>query len=149
MLPNGIISNLFGSVIGRRHDGHLLAKSKLIRKIQLKVNGWQDPPYLYGDSAYPLSGAIITPFKGNLTRKEKKINKMMSRLRISVEWGFAKILQLFPFVDYKKNLKIRKEKVPLFYKVATILTNCHTALYGSQVCHYFECDPPTLEDYLN
>lgn len=149
MLPNGILFNLFGSVIGRRHDSHLLARSKLIRKIDRKVNGWQNPPYLYGDSGYPLSSSIIVPFKGNLTPRQKKVNKMMSRVRISVEWGFAKILQLFPFVDFEKNLKIRKEKVPLFYKVATILTNCHTCLYGSQVCYYFECDPPTLEEYLN
>lgn len=149
MLPNGIILNLFGSVIGRRHDGHLLARSKLIRKIEQKIDGWQNPPHLYGDSGYPLSNAIIVPFKGNLTRRERQVNKLMSPLRVSVEWGFAKIIQLFPFVDFKKNLKIRKEKVPQFYKVATILTNCHTCLYGSQVNHYFECDPPGLDEYLN
>lgn len=73
----------------------------------------------------------------------------MSRLKVSVEWGFANILQLFPLVYFKKNLKIRKQKVPQFYKVATILTNCHTCLYGSQVCYYLEVGPPTLDDCLN
>lgn len=149
MLPNGIIQNLFGSVIGRRHDAHLLARSKVIQKIQRKFQGWENPPYLYGDSGYPLSTSIIVPFKGNLQGRQKRVNKRMSPLRVCVEWGFAKILQLFPFVDFKKNLKVGKEKVPKFYKVATILTNCHTCLYGSQVCQYFEVDPPTLEEYLN
>lgn len=102
MLPNG---NLFGSVVGRIHDSNLLARSKLIRKIK------QNLPHLYGDSGYPLSTSIIVPFKGTLTQRQKKVNKAMSRLRISVEWGFAKILQLIPFVDFKKNPKIRKEKV--------------------------------------
>lgn len=149
MLPNGIIFNLFGSEVGRRHDSYLLARSKLVRKMKRKFEGFQNPAHLYGDSGYPLSDVIIVPFKGNLNRKQKRVNKIMSGIRVCVEWGFAKILQLFPFVDFKKNLKIRKEKVPQFYKVATILTNCHTCLYGSQVNHYFECDPPTLEEYLD
>lgn len=55
----------------------------------------------------------------------------------------------YPFVDFKKNLKIRKEKGPQFYKMATILTNCHTCLHGSQVNYYFEGDPPGSDEYLN
>lgn len=148
MFPNGIIYNLFGSIVGRRHDGYLLAKSKLIQRMELKFNGWQNPVYIYGDSGYPLLKTLIVPFKGNMNRKEKKANAIMSKLRVTVEWGFAKIISLFPFIDFKKNLKVGKEKVPTFYKVATILTNCHTCLYGSQVCHYFELEPPTLEDYF-
>lgn len=149
MLPCGIVSNLFGSMIGRRHDGHLFAKSKLCTKIERKFNGWNNPPYLFGDSGYPLSKYVIVPFKGNVTRRETRVNKKMSRLRIAVEWGFSKIIQLFPFVDFKKNLKVNKQSVSKYYKVATILTNCHTCLYGSQVCQYFELDPPRLEEYLN
>lgn len=149
MLPNGIISNMFGAVVGRRHDGHLLAKSKVIRKLEQKFNGWQNQPYLYGDSGYPLSKYLIVPFKGNTTQRQKRINLKMSKVRVPVEWGFAKILQLFSFVDFHKNLKIRKQKVAKYYKLATILTNCHTCLYGSQVSIYFECDPPELEEYLN
>lgn len=149
MFPNGIIFNLFGSVIGRRHDGHLLQRSKLVQKIEHKFAGLQNPPHLYGDSGYPLSKVIIVPFKWNTTRRQQRVNKIMSKVRVSIEWGFAKIIQLFPFVDFKKNLKVRKEQVPKFYKVATILTNCHTCLYGSQVCQYFELEPPTLQEYLN
>ncbi|XP_037044424.1 uncharacterized protein LOC119080269 [Bradysia coprophila] len=149
MLPNGIIFNMFGSVVGRRHDGHMLARSKTVAKLERKFRGWENPPHLYGDAGYPLSKELIVPFKGRLTKKQQTVNKRMSRLRVSVEWGFAKIIQLFPFVDFKKKLRIRHEKVPDFYKVATILANCHTCLYGSQVCQYFEMEPPTLEEYLN
>ncbi len=127
----------------------MLARSKVIAKLERKFHGWENPPHLYGDSGYPLSKYLIVPFKGRLAPKEKRLNKVMSGLRVSVEWGFAKILQLFPFIDFKKNLKIRKEKVPAFYKVATILTNCHTCIYGSQVCDYFEHEAPSLEEYLN
>lgn len=72
----------------------------------------------------------------------------MSSLRVTVEWWFAKILQIFSFVDYKKNLKICKQNVAKFYKVATILTNCHTCLYGSEGSGYFNSSVPQLENYL-
>lgn len=149
MLPNGIVHNMFGSVVGRRHDGHLLVRSKIVQKVEQKFSDWEDPPYLYEDSGYPLSKVLIVPFKGgNLSRAQRKVNRKMSAVRVTVEWGFAKVLQLFPFLDFKKNLKVQKQKVPQYYKVATILANCHTCLYGSQVCEYFEIEPPTLEEYL-
>lgn len=149
LLPNGMIFNLFGAVPGRRHDGHMLAKSRLLQTLEVRFHQYVDPPHIYGDSGYPLRKFLITPFKGRLNRSEKKVNKKMSSLRIAVEWGFAKILQLFPFNDYKKNLKVGKQKVAEIYKVSIILSNCHTCLYSSQVCEYFDCDPPLLEDYLN
>lgn len=108
MLPNDIIQNMFGSVIGRRHDEHLLARSKLIQKLQLKFQGLDNPPYLYGDSGYPLSTSIIILFKGNLTGRQRRVNKQMSRVRVSVEWGFGKIIQLFSFEDFKKISKLGK-----------------------------------------
>lgn len=148
ILPNGIIYNLFGSVEGRRHDSHMLARSGLLHMLEARFNGYADPPYVYGDLGYPLSKFLITPFKGTNDIREKRVNEKMSPLRVSVEWGFAKILQNFPFLDYKKNLKICKQKVAKFYKVGTILTNCHTCLYGSQTSEYFESDAPSLEEYL-
>lgn len=35
-----------------------------------------------------------------------------------------------------------------YYKVGTLLTNCHTCLYGSQISDYFKCNPPRQEEYL-
>lgn len=148
-MPNGVIANLFGSIAGRRHDGHLLARSRLVESLEQKFNGIASPPYVYGDSAYPLRKFLITPFRGVHSRPERKVNRLMSSLRVSVEWGFSKIIQLFPFVDFKKNLKLYKQGVSKYFKVATILTNCHTCLYGSQVSDYFDCEPPMLEEYLN
>lgn len=90
----------------------------------------------------------MVPFKGALTRNQNRVNKQMSKLRVSVEWGFEKIIQLFPFLDFKKNLKFYKQPIGNYYKVGAIFTNCHTCLYGSQASTYFGCDPPQLEQYL-
>lgn len=148
MVPNGLIANLYGPINGRRHDGYLLAKSQLIHKLTQKFNVFRVPPYIYGDTAYPLKKYLMVPFKGPINVQQRMVNKEMSKLRVSVEWGFAKIIALFPFLDFKKNLKIYKQEVGNYFKVAAILTNCHTCLYGSQVSQYFECDPPELDEYL-
>ncbi|CAG7827895.1 unnamed protein product, partial [Allacma fusca] len=110
ILPNGIIANLYGPVEGRRHDAHILAKSQLITQLQRKFEGHPSHPYIYGDPAYPLRKFLIVPFKGSLNRKEKILNKKMSKLREAVEWGFGKIIELFSFLDFKKNLKIYKQQ---------------------------------------
>lgn len=134
---------MFGPVNGRRHDGYVLSQSRLMDKIQQKFRGFLIPPYIYSDTGYPLKKFLIVPFKGTVTRRQKRVNIAMSKLRVSVEWGFAKILQLFPFLDFKKNLKVAD-----YYKIGVILTNCHTCLYGGQVSEYFDCEPPQLEAYL-
>jgi hypothetical protein len=84
-----------------------------------------------------------------LTNDEQEFNTPMSQVRESVEWGFGKIIQNFAFLDFKKNLKILMQPVAKYYLVATILTNCHTCLYGSLTGSYFELDPPDLETYFS
>lgn len=148
MLPNGIIANWFGPINGRRHDSYVLAKSKLLSGLELKFRIFSRPPHIYTDAGYPLKRLLIVPFKGMLNRRQKIVNKRMGKLRVVVEWGFSKLVQLFPFLDYKKNMKVYKQDVGDYFKVGVILTNCHTCLYSSQVCSYFECDPPSLQEYL-
>jgi hypothetical protein len=47
---------------------------------------------IYGDPAYGVTWSILAPFRGaNLTEDQKKFNKRMSKVRVSVEWGFGKI----------------------------------------------------------
>ena len=145
-----MIAHLFGPIEGRRHDSFMLGESGLLPKLYhiTKPNG--EPYVLYGDPAYGLSRNILAPFRGAiLTAEEKIFNRAMSKVRVSVEWGFGKILQNFAFVDFKKNLKILLQPVAKYYLVAGILTNCHTCLYGSVVSAFFELGPPQLEVYLS
>lgn len=72
----------------------------------------------------------------------------MRALRISVEWDFNKIIQEFPFLDFKKNQKILLQDLETMYTVGMILTNCHTCLYGGETSSYFDILPPRLEEYL-
>ena len=76
-------------------------------------------------------------------------NNKMSSLRISVEWSFGKVATLFAFGNYRQNVKVRLQPAGAYYLVATIFTNCHTCLYGSQTNDFFGSSPPQLEEYLN
>ena len=120
MLANGIMGHLAGPYEGRRHDAHLYYDSG--------IEGQVPQGYcLYGDPAYPLRGPVIAPFLGlHLTAEQALFNKNTSSVRQSVEWGFGKVLQLFAFVDYKKNLKLFLQPAAKYYMVATLLANAHT-----------------------
>jgi hypothetical protein len=148
--PNGLVAHMFGPIEGRRHDAFMLGASGLAPKLRQfqQTNG--QPYIIYGDPAYGLSANILAPFRGaNLSRQQRDFNKSMSQVRISVEWAFGKICQYFSYVDFKRNSKVLLQPVAKYYLVATLLTNCHTCLYGSLTTTFFGVDPPSLETYLN
>ena len=64
-------------------------------------------------------------------------NADMSSERVTVEWGFGKIAALWPWVDYRKNMKVLLQPVGMFLRVANVLTNMHTCMYGSEVSNHF------------
>jgi nuclease HARBI1 len=150
--PDGIMRQVWGPLLCRRNDNYLLAASDLLAQLQQHFNSADGTPwYLYGDPAYPRNPWMLRPYKGNLQPQERAFNRSMSRVRETVEWGFAKVVANWGFVDFEKQQKILGSAcgVGQQYCVASLLTNCHTCLYGSQVSSYFNCSPPALEAYIN
>ncbi|KAK6180681.1 hypothetical protein SNE40_008686 [Patella caerulea] len=142
---------MFGPVEGRRHDCALLKLSRLLEQLETKdfktSNG--QSLALYGDPAYPVRDNLLCPFKGaNLTAAENNFNSQMSSVRECVEWEFGKIINLFAFLDFKKNLKVMLQPVAKYYLVGALISNRHTCLYGSQTSSFFQLQPPTIEEYL-
>ena len=89
---------------------------------------------LYGDTAYPLRPQLLGPFEGaNLTAEQQLFNKKLSNVRECIEWAFWKVVALFAFVDFKKNQKLYLQPVGKTYKIAVLMTNCHTCLMGFQI----------------
>ena len=150
LFPDGMIVYMDGPHPGRDHDSGLLHRSGLDAALEsrLLVGGRQY--HLYGDSGYPRKPYLLRPYGGaRLTPEQLASNAAMSTVRTCVEWSFGKITTLFAFIDFKKNLKLQLQPVDKYYLVATVLTNCHTCLYGSQVNDFFRSQPPSIEDYLN
>lgn len=147
--PDGIISHLNGPYEGTRHDSAILTESGLLDMLELRFQGNNGRFCVYGDAGYPVSAHIVCPFKGaRLTADETEFNKAMCDYRIAVEWAFGKVTQQFAFVDFKKNMKLLLQPIALYYMVSVLLTNCHTALYGSQIADLFHMRPPMLHEYL-
>lgn len=84
-----------------------------------------------------------------ITPEQQQFNLQMSTVRQAVEWGFGKVVQLFAFLDFKKNQKLLLQDISNMYNAAVLLSNCHTCLYGGVINKYFNADPPSLETYLD
>ena len=100
MYPNGLIGHLFRPMSGRPHDSVLLRGSGLMPLFAAAAPNFT----MYGDNAYPMLHHLITPYRRfNLTPNRNAFNRELSRVLVSVEWGFGSIIQQFAFSDFKKN----------------------------------------------
>ena len=152
VIPNGLIANLYGPMAGRRHDSALLHASGVQAYMQQNmISPDGQPMCIYGDPAYPLTAHVKRPHRGqHLTPQEQAFNTAMSMsgVRQCVEWEFGKVVRLWAFLDFEKNLKLFLSPVGKLYMVGVLLTNCHTCLHGSETSQYFQLNPPSLEEYL-
>lgn len=150
MCPDGIIVSLKGAFPGRRHDAGIFRESGLYEELERCAVFPDGNQYvIFGDQAYGIRNLLLCPYPGRgLNRDQQNFNVSMSAVRIAVEWGFQKIVAEFAFVDFKKNQKLMLQEVELMFRVAVILTNCHTCLYGSQCSQAFNVEPIPLEEYL-
>ena len=77
--PDGRLTDMWGPVLGKRHDNYLLAQFEPMHKLDAHFNSPPGPPYcLYGDQAYGLSDHHICPLStvthGPLTPEMVDIN---------------------------------------------------------------------------
>ncbi|CAM9718435.1 unnamed protein product, partial [Phaeothamnion confervicola] len=90
MNPNGIVSDMYGSVVGRRHESHLLARSNLNNRMATAQAGNPRQYKIYGDAAYPMLSHISRGCRGAVfTPPQRACNLAMSEARIFVEWRFG------------------------------------------------------------
>jgi hypothetical protein len=148
--PEGLIIHLFGPIEGARHDSFLLAESGLREKIELHccINSIQK--YLYGDPAYGLKSWLQCPISNPNSAQEHSFNRKMSCVRVTVEYGFQRIVTYFPYLDFKKSQKILLQPIGKYYFIGALFANIHGILNnGTQTSKYFDIEMPTLKEYLN
>ena len=62
---------------------------------------------LYGDLAYAQSMYWIGGFcNADVGTDEALYNRIMSAVRITVEWGFGAIIKQWKFLDFRQSMKI-------------------------------------------
>ena len=148
--PNGLIANLFGPIEGSRHDSFLLGQSGLMELLERgSFSPTGQPLCLYGDPAYPHRVHLQVGYRNPVLPEEKLFNESMSSCRVSVEWVFGDVVERFKFTNFGRMQKIGLSAVAKQFFISALLSNARTCLYGSTTSTYFNCDPPTLEEYLS
>ena len=106
--------------------------------------------HVYGDAGYvAASDMYVSPFPTQgITAEQEQFNLQMSQLHVSVEHGFAKVVNLWPYMCHYRQLKTFRQPVAWYYAVAVLLTNLHTCAYSSQTSHFYQCMPPHMHEYL-
>ena len=144
-LPDGMMGSLFGPVAGRRHDSTVMYLSNVVGILKTEFPGM----CIYGDMAYALSPALMTPYKGIVSEEQKQWNNWMKHVRISVEWSFGSLLNHWAHLDFPNQQKVFLSPTAKHFLVCGALTNMLNCLYPNQCSQYFELAPPTLEQYCN
>ncbi len=84
-----------------------------------------------------------------LDEDEQFFNSSMLEPRLTVEWGFMRVSQLFQAFSKPSTLKSGQMPVAQMYAVAVLLTNLRTCMHeGNLVSKYFDLKPCTPEEYL-
>jgi hypothetical protein len=147
---NGILWGLSGPWEGRHHDSWILRQSGTLATLLKLIDGMGQIFCVYGDSGYPLSLHLQVPWPLVVPGSpHARFNRIMSRLRITVEWGFGIISNLWSGTDFKRWMRCFLTLPGLKYRVAGLLTNFHCCIRGgNQISKYFDVAPPSLEEYL-
>lgn len=152
--PDGMILEASGPYAGSNNDLNMLQYSNTLTNIAQHLPDEQ-PYNLIADKIYNIHINGLVSLRQFPTELQEIEERAAIRIRIPVEWGFGKVVSLFPFLDFEKNLKIYEREVGVYIIVGVLMTNIHTTLYGSVCSNYFSdgslspIAPPSLRSYMN
>ncbi|XP_058987718.1 putative nuclease HARBI1 isoform X1 [Musca domestica] len=98
--------NVFIGYPGSAHDSWVYQNSPLSQNLDSKCGDY----FLLGDSAYPCSRYLVTPYRdnGHLTAPKKLFNKKLSSGRVKIEHTFGMVKQRFRQLYYCKLRGVKK-----------------------------------------
>ena len=150
-VPNGLILDAFGPVIGSKSDSHVLHRSGLLDKLRTVSDRAGCHLIVYADSAYAMHPHVLRGYKRNMIHDaiQREMQKAMNSARTSVEWGFGIVQADWPFVTAESVNKINLSQCGKYWQVAAFISNCKTCMNGGNlVSDYFGLTPPTLAEFL-
>lgn len=148
--PNGMTLWHHGVKSRRRNDNFLVMESDINRKL-LEVQEGQPHIYkMYGDDIFHQVECLIGGRRGLLNPREALEKRGMKALRISIEWSYGEMVSQFPFVANSRNIKLLSRTLDAkhYVVVALLLRNAKVCLEGCNAAKYFNCTPPSLQNYF-
>lgn len=149
--PNGLTINRFGSASIRHSDLWNLGQGNINGRLAAIQQGL--PPNQqkggHGDAIYPQMSHIGSKHVGNLTPIQQSENKANNSAREAIENNYGQGHELFPYLNYKQNLKLRNgSPISEIYFTKLLFRNMHVCLYENVTSSRFKCPTPTLEHYM-
>lgn len=81
--------------------------------------------------------------------KYRAFNKVMSSVRVTMEWMFKEVKLYLPTMVYKRKIKAMEDTLGTFYLPSMVMFNMRNCINPNQIEQYFSCTPPTLEKFLS
>ena len=151
-LPNGMIGDASVVASVRHNDAYMVNRSEINERLADCQLDDVVQHVTYGDSAYNSEYSHIrSMFVGdNLTMRQRWMNHCLNKCRETIEWVNKDVKQKFAFIDYGKSLKLGLAvgQVSKCIIASALLHNCYNCLNYTQTVNYFDCTPPTLEEYM-
>ena len=69
-------------------------------------------------------------------------------MHITVEWGFAELVEHWKFLDFQSAMKIFQCPVAQYYINVAFLSNIRNCLLGNKTQQYFNAQQLTIDEYL-
>jgi len=149
-LPCGLHFNVWGPESIRHNDLESWEHSDVHQKVIDCQAGMALKFKIYGDSAYQyivddtLASRYLNP-----STTEVVTNEAMSSCRECIEWHYGELKQYFKIIDYIHGMKLMQMDVTSIVNSCFILRNAHTCMNGNKTSEFFNCRPPTFEEYVS
>lgn len=146
--PDGLFVLFNGPYVGWVNDHTMMM---LTRLSEMLTDGWYldgQQGLVYGDLGFHRGPGILTGVRENEKGRERGINHVMNSDRVSVEWGFGGVVNQFRMHSFTPLQKPLLSRIAIWYLDSVLLTNCQICMYGSEAAGHFDCQPPSLSEYL-
>ena len=121
-------AHMYGPASLRRKDLKLLRECELNQKFEQLQIGRPIQLKFYGDSIYPRPSHLHSSWRSNdLCQWQQEENRRYTKICVSIEWNYMITGNLYGYVKKLNKLKILGSSN--VYTVATLLRNCHVAMY--------------------
>lgn len=143
-LPNGMTYNVFPPTSIRRSDLENLHESHFLERVADIMGNQENQLYLHGVSYQVNADLLFQNFvHPNLT------SGRLGNLRISEEWKYGQVKQLFSFITFGKKLRLMSMPLIKIIIVGLLFGNAYICLNGSQANSYFNLNTTSLEDWTS
>jgi hypothetical protein len=148
-LPNGMCMDSYGPVSILHSDPELVTLSNLEEKLTALSEDTVKQYVIYGDGIFAHTPHLKSKHIGETTREERYENGIMFKIRVPNEWAYGITENLFSSLKWYPGLRIKQNhEHAYYYMTGLLLRNAHCCINGNQTSQYFDCRPPTLEEYF-